>query len=45
MKNLRGNNYKVPQIGKHHLMKDGCLPLQIQCEKELVNQGLSHLQA
>ncbi|XP_027074399.2 uncharacterized protein [Coffea arabica] len=45
MKNLGGNNYKVPHIGKHHLMKESCLPLQIECEKELVNQVLSHMQA
>ncbi|XP_027108922.1 uncharacterized protein [Coffea arabica] len=27
MKNLGGHNYKVLHIGKHHLMKEGCLPL------------------
>nr|XP_027118630.1 uncharacterized protein LOC113735852 [Coffea arabica] len=45
MKNLGGNNYKVPHIGKHRLMKDGSLPLQIECEQELVNQVRSHTQA
>ena len=45
MKNLGENNYKVPHIGKHRLMKDGSLPLQIECEKELVNQVRSHIQA
>ena len=45
MKNLGENNYKVPHIGKHRLMKDGSLPLQIECEKELINQVRNHIQA
>ncbi|XP_071911419.1 uncharacterized protein [Coffea arabica] len=45
MKNCGGNNYKVPHIGKQRLIRDGNLPLQIGCDKELIDKIIHYLQA
>ena len=44
MKVHGGNNYKLPHMGKTQLMKDGNLPSQLQCEREVVERALAHLQ-
>ncbi|XP_027109397.1 uncharacterized protein [Coffea arabica] len=45
MKNFGGNNYKVPHIRKQRLIKDGNIPLQIGCDKELIDKIIHYLQA
>ncbi|KAH7863382.1 hypothetical protein Vadar_016764 [Vaccinium darrowii] len=46
MKVNGGNNYKLPHMGKLHLMRDdGTLPTQLQCECAIVENALVHLQS
>ncbi|XP_023737125.1 uncharacterized protein LOC111885068 [Lactuca sativa] len=38
-----GNNYRIPRIGKSRLERQGNLPLQIECEKSLIDEAASYL--
>lgn len=40
----RDNNYKISQMGKDKLEREGTLPLQIRCEPNLVNDVLAYLE-
>ena len=33
------NDYKVPHMGKDRLIREGRLPVQLECSKELVEQA------
>ena len=39
-----GNNYKLPHMGKNQLMRDGNLPIQLQCELDIVKKAWDYLQ-
>ncbi|XP_022042259.2 uncharacterized protein LOC110944923 [Helianthus annuus] len=43
MKVRGGNNYKIPHIGKGKLERQGNLPLQIECDENLIYEALSYL--
>ncbi|XP_022042021.1 uncharacterized protein LOC110944677 [Helianthus annuus] len=43
MKVQGGNNYKIPHIGKGKLERQGNLPLQIECDENLIYEALSYL--
>ncbi|XP_050207663.1 uncharacterized protein LOC126657082 [Mercurialis annua] len=38
MKDFGGNNYKVPHMNKHKLIRDGQLPQNLECSDEILNQ-------
>ncbi|GJS04025.1 hypothetical protein Tco_0320533 [Tanacetum coccineum] len=38
-----GNNYRIPHIGKDRLQRQGNLPLQIECDENLINEAYSFL--
>ncbi|GKC88696.1 hypothetical protein Tco_1149345 [Tanacetum coccineum] len=38
-----GNNYHVPHIGKRRLERQGNLPLQIECDQDLISEARSYL--
>ncbi|KAI3708174.1 hypothetical protein L2E82_37296 [Cichorium intybus] len=40
-----GNNYQIPHIGKNRLEREGNLPLQIECDQNLIDEALLHLAA
>ncbi|KAL4565371.1 hypothetical protein LXL04_029463 [Taraxacum kok-saghyz] len=40
-----GNNYQIPHIGKDRLGREGNLPLQIECDQNLIDEALLHLSA
>ncbi|KAH7847324.1 hypothetical protein Vadar_024741 [Vaccinium darrowii] len=44
MKVNRGNNYKLPHMGKSHLIRNGILPSQLQCDRAIVENAQAHLQ-
>ncbi|GJR57485.1 hypothetical protein Tco_1499647 [Tanacetum coccineum] len=43
MKVRGGNNYRTPHIGKARLERQGQLPLQIECEENLIDEVISFL--
>ena len=44
--NVQGdNNYQIPHIGKNRLVREGNLPLQIECDQNLIDEALLHLAA
>lgn len=44
MKDYGGINYKVPHMGKNKLMRNDDLPLYLECERDVVERALAHLQ-
>ncbi|KAL4590609.1 hypothetical protein LXL04_003546 [Taraxacum kok-saghyz] len=40
-----GNNYQIPHIGKNRLEREGNLPLQIECDQNLIDEALLQLGA
>ncbi|KAL4555565.1 hypothetical protein LXL04_038188 [Taraxacum kok-saghyz] len=40
-----GNNYQIPHIGKNRLVRERNLPLQIECDQNLIDEALLHLAA
>lgn len=44
MKVNGGNNYKLPHMGKSHLIRNGILPSQLQCDRAIVENAQAHLQ-
>nr|XP_043631468.1 uncharacterized protein LOC122602920 [Erigeron canadensis] len=43
MKVHGSNNYQTPHIGKHRLERQGRLPLQIECDSNLIDEAISCL--
>lgn len=43
MKSYGGNHYKIPHMGKHRLTREGNLPIQLQCESDVVENALAFL--
>ncbi|XP_030969825.1 uncharacterized protein LOC115990103 [Quercus lobata] len=43
IKYFRGNNYKLTHMGKEKLEKFGPLPLQLGCDRDIVEKAILHL--
>lgn len=43
IKNYGGNNYKIPHMGKNRLQAEN-LPIQLECEQNIMERGFIHLQ-
>ena len=44
IKDFRGNNYKLPHMGKEKLEKQGPLPLQLECGPDIIERAFLYLQ-
>ena len=43
-KDFGGNNYKLPHMGKENLEKQGPLPFQLECDRDIIERAFLYLQ-